>query len=85
MPSPAARRRSPGYVRAWSSPAIHGVVAKMNRQRMSADLSDAQEWLWEACISELEYRRRTTRPAWRACACQFCFDPFTGESDPLGT
>jgi hypothetical protein len=70
------RRRSPGWVRAYNSKALHGLAFKLMNLRTSEDLSDAQEWLWDAVISELEYRRRThPRPAW-ACACMLCIPPF---------
>jgi hypothetical protein len=76
QPALPARRRSPSWVRETASPALHSIVARFNRDRASADLTDAQEWLWDACISELEYRRRHCRPAWKACACQYCLPPF---------
>lgn len=72
----APRRRSPGFVREWSTPALHAVAHRFNMMRMRADLSDQQEWLFDAIISELEYRRRRTRPRWKACSCLFCFGPF---------
>lgn len=70
------RRRSPGYVRQWSSSALHALAMKMNLDRSSGDLSEAQEWLFDACVSELEYRRRRTRPVWRCCSCFLCLPPF---------
>lgn len=75
-PARPARRRSPAYVRQWSSPALHAVAMKMNRQRTGEDLTDAQEWLYDAIVSELEYRRRRARPMWRACSCMLCIPPF---------
>jgi hypothetical protein len=48
----------------------------MERERQTQDLTAAQEWLWDAGISELEYRRRTTRPIWQSCACRLCVPPF---------
>lgn len=74
----APRRRSPRYVREWSSKALHAVAMKMNRERTSGDLSEHQEWLFDAIVSELEYRRRQTRPVWRACSCFLCVPPFPG-------
>jgi hypothetical protein len=44
--------------------------------RTSEDLSEQQEWLYDACVSELEYRRRVTRPIWRCCSCRYCVPPF---------
>jgi hypothetical protein len=70
------RRRSPGWVRAYHSRGLHALAFRLMDLRRSADLSERQEWLWDAVISELEYRRRThPRPAW-ACACQLCVPPF---------
>ena len=71
-----ARRRSPGWVRALSDRDVHAIAGRFARQRVSADLTERQEWLWDACISELEYRRRTTRPLWRSCSCYLCVPPF---------
>lgn len=69
------RRRSPGYVRQWPDKGLHAVTFRMQRQRATVGLTAKQEWLWDACISELEYRRRQARPMWRGCHCELCFDP----------
>jgi hypothetical protein len=55
---------------------LHAIATRFNHQRVSEDLSDRQEWLYDAVISELEYRRRVTRPFWKACACYLCVGPF---------
>jgi len=55
---------------------LHGLAGRFARDRRSVDLSAAQEWLWDALISELEYRRRTTRPSWQRCSCELCVPPF---------
>lgn len=73
---PATRRRSPGWVRAYSSPSLHGLALKLMRMRTSEHLSDAQEWLWDAVISELEYRRRRDYGRLQACSCMLCIPPF---------
>jgi len=70
------RRRSPGWVRAFDDRALHGLLFKMERDRFVKELTTSQEWLWDAGISELEYRRRHTRPIWKACACRLCIPPF---------
>ena len=75
-PSEATRRRAPQWVRAFSGPALHGLLGRFDRMRTTEDLSDAQEWLYDAAVSELEYRRRRTRPMWRACSCRYCIPPF---------
>lgn len=46
------------------------------RLRTSEGISDAQEWLWDAVISELEYRRRRDRGRIVACSCMLCIPPF---------
>lgn len=72
----ATRRRSPGWVRAYSSPALHGLALKLMRMRTSEGISDAQEWLWDAVVSELEYRRRRALGTVQACSCMLCIPPF---------
>ena len=76
MENEATRRRSPGWVRAYASPALHGLALKLMRLGEREDLSDAQEWLWSAVVSELEYRRRTERNPWLKCSCMLCIPPF---------
>ena len=70
------RRRSPGWVREMSSRELHAVAERFNRQRTTQDLTERQEWFYDAIISELEYRRRRARPTWSACACYLCIGPF---------
>lgn len=74
--NPATRRRSPGWIRAYSSTSLHGLALRLMNLRTSEDLSDAQEWLWDAVISELEYRRRRARGSLQACSCMLCIPPF---------
>lgn len=71
-----ARRRSPQWVREMSSRELHGIAFRFNHDRMTADLTERQEWLWAACVSELEWRRAHTYPYWDRCACELCFVPF---------
>jgi hypothetical protein len=70
------RRRSPAWVRALPLATLHAIPMTFDRRRRTEDLTGAQEWLYDACVSELSYRRRHTRPVWRACSCYLCFDPF---------
>ena len=70
------RRRSPAWVRALPSHTLHAMAGRFRREQETADLTEPQEWLWRALISELEYRHRTTRPAWRRCSCELCVPPF---------
>lgn len=75
-PDRPERRRSPQWVRQMTDRELHQIGFRFNFERQSADLTERQEWLWDAVVSELEYRRRTTRPTWKACACELCFSPF---------
>lgn len=76
MDDALTRRRSPGWVRALTDREVHAMAFRFSRDRQSVDLSAAQEWLWDRLISELEYRRRTTRPGWQRCSCELCVPPF---------
>lgn len=75
-PGTPARRRSPGWVRALGDRQLHGVAMHLLNEQTQADLSERQEWLWDALMSELEYRRRQTKPWWRRCSCELCVGPF---------
>lgn len=70
------RRRSPGWVRALPSRELHAIALRFRRQQESEDLTEPQEWLWRGLVSELEYRRRVTRPFWMQCSCELCIPPF---------
>jgi len=70
------RRRSPLWVRELSRSQLHALAFRLQHEGMTKDLTRGQEWLWEACISELEYRRRTTRWPDVRCSCQLCWGPF---------
>lgn len=70
------RRRSPGWVRDMTDRELHQVGFRFQWDRREQDLSDRQEWLYDAVCSELEYRRRSARPTWKACSCELCFSPF---------
>lgn len=76
------RRRAPGWVRAWSSRDLHAVAGRFDHERRSADLTGQQEWLYDACINELEYRRRAAirRRPLTACSCRYCMPPFPADS-----
>jgi hypothetical protein len=72
------RRRSPSWVREWSSEDIHKVALRFHHERMTEGLTERQEWLWDALISELEYRFREGMRSSRypVCSCWLCFGPF---------
>lgn len=73
---PLTRRRSPGYVRAMSDRALHGLGARLRRDFATVGLTEQQDWLLSGVISELEYRRRVERDPWKQCACELCMSPF---------
>lgn len=70
------RRRSPQWVRRMDRGALHGLACRLRNNYRDADLTEAQEWLWRACISELEYRNRNQDKWWRRCSCELCVSPW---------
>jgi hypothetical protein len=48
---------------------------KLRNDSFRADLSDAQDWLFQLCCTELEARSRADSPGQR-CVCELCFSPF---------
>lgn len=78
------RRRSPGWVRAMSSREIHAVAFRFNWERQESDLSEPQEWLYDALVSELEYRRRNARWPESRCSCELCVNPFEFDINDAG-
>jgi hypothetical protein len=80
MPDEPARRRSPRWVRELSDREVHGIAFSLRNQQQQEDLSDPQEWLWEALMSELAYRRRNSSWPDHRCSCELCWEPFP---DPL--
>lgn len=73
---PLTRRRAPAWVRAMPSRDLHGILGRFDRQRVGQDLSDGQEWLYDAAVSELEYRHRAEGQVWKRCSCRYCIPPF---------
>lgn len=71
------RRRAPLWVREMPSNSLHGLALRLMRDAETRDLTDNQEWLWSACISELEYRWRNAPKGEQRCACYLCIPPFT--------
>lgn len=76
---PRPPRRGPVWLRESSSVALHGILGRFDRMRTSQDLSDAQEWLYDRAVEELEYRRKTARPVWSGCSCRYCIPPFVSD------
>lgn len=69
------RRRSPGYVRAWSDGTLHGVAWRLQRDFCAEALTPAQDWLLSCVLDELGYRRREAQRArglLTACQCRLC-------------
>ena len=76
MPRVRDHRRGPLWLLESSSTALHAIAGRFNRERPLHDLTEAQEWLYDRCIEELEYRRRHARPIWSSCSCELCVPPF---------
>lgn len=68
------RRRSPKRVREMDQRNLHALCHSLIRQFHTQKVSDAQIWLMDCCISELEYRaRRARRRGWAwPCRCELC-------------
>lgn len=75
------RRRSPLWVREATTRALHGIALKMNHGRTLFELSDPQEWLWDAIISELEWRNAHPLEFGLRCSCYLCVSPFEALED----
>jgi len=69
-------RRSPLWVRECDDRELHQIAFRLQHEREVDVLSDAQEWLFDALVSELEYRRSNARWPERRCSCSLCFGPF---------
>lgn len=55
---------------------LHGLAGRLVRDFQGAGLSDAQDWLLTAALSELEWRRRRKMrrgDVLAACHCWLCF------------
>lgn len=77
------RRRSPAYVREWSSETLHAVAGRLTNIAQQADLSEAQNYLWDCVIAELEYRFRHRSAQWPWCSCELCVPPFPFSEEPF--
>jgi len=51
---------------------LHGLAFGLRRRAMAEGLTERQEWLWEVCIGELEYRAGQTHVL-RRCTCELCY------------
>jgi hypothetical protein len=56
---------------------------RFHHDRQVMDLSEAQEWLYDAIVDELGHRRQRAleRREAKPCVCWLCFGPFD-EVDP---
>jgi hypothetical protein len=70
------RRRSPRWIRDCDSARLHSIAHSLLSGQEEADLSERQEWLWNAVISELEWRWHKKRPVYLRCSCYLCIPPF---------
>jgi len=55
---------------------VHGIAFRLMQEERTADISDRQEWLWNACISELEWRHVNEPRFLKRCSCELCVPPF---------
>lgn len=79
------RRRSPGWIRSMDRPQLHSMAVKLGRLRNTTGISARQEWLWDALISELEYRHLHEPDVGARCCCELCWVPYDdgGGFEPL--
>lgn len=76
-----SHRVSPLWVRRMPQDRLHVLALSLRRRGSAEDLTERQEWLWRACISELMYRRRRERRTWKTCSCELCIPPFEDEGE----
>lgn len=69
------RRCSPAWVREMNSQSLHRLGGKLLNDYRYGDLTERQDALWQAVVSELAYRQRR-RVALDRCTCLLCCDPF---------
>ena len=70
------RRRSPQWIRTTGQGALHGIALRLMDADRTRGMTEGQEWLWSAVISELEFRFRHPSREWGRCACYLCCAPF---------
>lgn len=78
---PTRRRKSPQYVREMTRAQLHGTAMKFQRQRQNDGLSASQEWLWDAIISELEWRHLHQLDGQERCFCELCWVPYWADME----
>lgn len=72
----ARARHAPLWVQDLDIRQVHAIAFKLNAERTTAELSDAQEWLFDLLVDDLDYRRRNTTWPERRCSCSLCWNPF---------
>lgn len=78
------RRRVPGWIRSMSDQSVHGLAGRLHRELVYGEGTDRQGWLFDTVLSELAYRgRRDRRGGIKACACQWCTEPFPEDDEPF--
>lgn len=69
------RRRSPQWVRDMRSEGLHRLGARLQTEYRTVGITERQEAVWDAVVSELDYRNRRRHPMDR-CTCLLCSSPF---------
>jgi hypothetical protein len=69
------------FVHSLASSQLHGLAFKLSRDARARDWSDAQEWLFQLCVNELERRRAMAGVLEPRCGCDLCVSPFDRELD----
>lgn len=69
------RRRSPFWIREMRWEALHRLGGRLINLWHTDGLSGRQVAVWDAVVSELDYRNRRRLPQDR-CTCQLCMSPF---------
>jgi len=78
------RRVAPQWVQELEPRELHALTGRLLREFRSADLTDAQDWLLDHCLDDLDWRWRNTEPAYLRCACMLCVPPFDPANDAAG-
>lgn len=79
MASKIKRERSL-WLRGSTSRELHAIVGTFDRHRVSADLTDRQEWLYDRIVQELERRHKGEKRLLARCWCRYCVSPFPGDT-----
>lgn len=83
MATRKTRRARDLWIRQERTRTLHGILGLFDRRRRTDELSEAQEWLWDRIVVELERRHRNTSSLLERCWCCYCVPPFP--DDPSDT